>query len=102
MAIDVRLLQLSPVDNVLVVRQRLEAGDRVEINGVSVPIAAHLGLGQKLASAPVARGEKIVKYGAPIGRATEDIALGAHVHIHNVASDYTPTYALSGAEKKDA
>jgi hypothetical protein len=28
-----------------------------------------------------------VKYGSPIGHASSDIAAGAHVHTHNVASD---------------
>jgi len=27
-----------------------------------------------------------VKYGSPIGTATSDIAAGAHVHLHNLAS----------------
>ncbi|MFZ4533236.1 MAG: SAF domain-containing protein, partial [Alsobacter sp.] len=34
------------------------------------------------------------KYGAPIGVATAAIAPGAHVHVHNVVSAYTPTYTL--------
>jgi SAF domain len=28
----------------------------------------------------------VVKYGNPIGTATSEIAAGAHVHVHNVAS----------------
>jgi len=31
-------------------------------------------------------GEAVVKYGSPIGTASADIAAGAHVHTHNVAS----------------
>ena len=36
----------------------------------------------------------MLKYGAPIGVATEGIAPGSHVHVHNMKSDYTPTYHL--------
>ncbi|HET7219932.1 MAG TPA: SAF domain-containing protein, partial [Vicinamibacterales bacterium] len=32
------------------------------------------------------RGEAVVKYGSPIGLATMEIAAGAHVHTHNLAS----------------
>lgn len=101
MASDTRLLRLAPADNVLVVRQALAAGDEVEVEGTRVTVPARLGLGHKLAAVPIRAGDKIIKYGAPIGRATEDIPVGAHVHIHNVVSDYTPTYALPGEGKDE-
>lgn len=101
MATDRRLLRLAPTDNVVVVRAALLAGDLVEIEGVAVTIPKRLGLGHKLACAAVAKGGRIVKYGAPIGRATEDIPVGGHVHIHNVKSDYTPTHALPETEEKE-
>jgi hypothetical protein len=37
----------------------------------------------------------VLKYGVSIGSATADISLGEHVHLHNIKSDYTPTYALT-------
>ena len=42
--------------------------------------------GHKVAIAPIARGERVVKYGASIGIATADIAPGQHVHTHNLRS----------------
>jgi hypothetical protein len=39
----------------------------------------------------------VIKYGAPIGSATRDIAPGEYVHTHNLKSDYLPTLAR-GAE----
>ena len=92
---DSRLLLLSPGDNVFVLRDALEAGDVVALEEGEASVPVRLGLGHKIARVAIAQGEKIVKYGAPIGRATEDIAAGAHVHVHNVVSDYTPTYALA-------
>ena len=41
----------------------------------------------------LAPGDKIVKYGAPIGSTTCAIAAGEHVHTHNLRSDYLPTFA---------
>ena len=54
-------------------------------------------LGHKLARRPIAPGEKVRKYGAPIGTATRAIAAGEHVHVHNLASDYTASISLQGA-----
>ena len=40
-----------------------------------------------------------MKYGFPIGSASRDIEPGDHVHIDNLASDYTPTYSLEAARE---
>ena len=40
--------------------------------------------GHKIALRAIAKGEKVVKYGFPIGEATVDIAAGEWVHVHNV------------------
>ncbi len=41
-------------------------------------------LGHKIALSSVSSGEEIVKYNAAIGKATEEIHVGEHVHIHNL------------------
>ena len=46
----------------------------------------------------MAVGERVIKYGAPIGRASRAIAPGDHVHLQNLVSDYTATYALERGE----
>ena len=95
-----RLLLLSPDDNVVVVRQRLRAGDRVAVGGREVTLFGDVPLGHKLAFRPIGPGDKVLKYGAPIGSATAAIAQGEHVHVHNLQSDYTPTYTLDEARAK--
>lgn len=89
---DGRLLLLDARDNVLVTARHLAAGETVIIEGQAVAIENDLPIGHKLARCLISAGDKIVKYGAPIGSATAPIAMGAHVHVHNVRSDYTPTY----------
>ena len=37
-----------------------------------------------MAIKPIAKGEKIIKYGELIGIAGSDIKPGQHVHVHNV------------------
>lgn len=88
------LIQLSPLDNVAVVVRRLPAGARVEVATDAVVLDRDLGLGHKVACRPIAAGEKIMKYGVSIGSATRAIAPGEHVHLHNMQSDYLPTYTL--------
>ena len=43
--------------------------------------------GHKYALRNIKNGENIIKYGFPIGHATEDIAEGEHVHSHNVKTN---------------
>ncbi len=40
--------------------------------------------GHKIALRDISKGEKIIKYGYPIGFATQDIKKGEHVHTHNL------------------
>jgi hypothetical protein len=93
---DPRLLLLDERDNVLVARARIRAGEVIEVAGVSVTMRADIPLGHKLARGEIAPGDKVLKYGAPIGSATIRIGTGEHAHVHNIKSDYTPTYHLSG------
>jgi altronate dehydratase small subunit len=99
---DSRLLLLFDGDNVLVARMRIRAGEAILVEGAGVTLAADLPLGHKLARRAILAGEKIVKYGAPIGTATEAIPVGTPVHVHNVKSDYTPTYHLMDANKPES
>lgn len=91
---DARLLLLSPGDNVLVLRGMIDREEQIVIRGVAVIVKEQISIGHKLAARDIPAGEKVLKYGAPIGSATCDISLGDHVHISNLKSDYTPTYSL--------
>ncbi|MGL4440731.1 MAG: UxaA family hydrolase [Bosea sp. (in: a-proteobacteria)] len=95
-----RLLLLGPSDNTVVARQRIPAGEMLTIEGIATVLATDLAIGHKLARIAIKSGDKIIKYGAPIGVAIRAIAVGEHVHVHNVRSDYTPTYHLGDAQEK--
>ena len=43
--------------------------------------------GHKYALRDIPRGADVVKYGMPIGHATQDIPRGAHVHVHNLVTN---------------
>ena len=97
----VALLRLSPDDNVLVAARRLEAGSPVEIDGTTIQLGTALGFGHKVAARPIATGDKIIKCRTPIGSATCDIETGEHLHLHNMKSDYLPTFIRSDMEEAD-
>jgi altronate dehydratase small subunit len=96
-ATDPRLLRLDPKDNVAVATRTIEAGESVMIEGRPVSLPDRVPTGHKLALVFIATGEKILKYGLPIGSATRDIRPRQYVHTHNLKSDYLPTYTLDGS-----
>ena len=93
------LLRLSAEDNVYVLMGSLAQGDRLRIGARTIVCESPLELGHKVAARDIEIGEKIIKYGAPIGSATRDIRTGEHVHLHNVKSDYIVTYTLESESK---
>jgi altronate dehydratase small subunit len=93
------LIELSQRDNVLIVARSLNEGESYRIADTTFILPKTLGLGHKLASRAVGMGEKIIKYGVPIGSATRNIAPGEHVHLHNIKSDYLPTFTLDQGQK---
>jgi altronate dehydratase len=79
-------LVISDRDNVATALEALEEGRILALGGTTVTVSQFVPRGHKIAVRPIRSGEAVIKYGSPIGVATIDIAVGAHVHIHNVAS----------------
>lgn len=72
-------------DNVAVALADLKCGEEHE----GVVLAEAIARGHKFALCAIAEGEKIIKYGSPVACATQDIAAGALVHIHNAKTTLT-------------
>ena len=83
-------LVLDPADNVAVAVVAIAAGTAVALGDVTVTTVQDIRFGHKLAVTAVAEGAPIRKYDEIIGLASEDIAAGAHVHVHNVVSARLP------------
>ena len=92
---DDRLIILAATDTVAVVRCFIEAGTTLDVFGQPVTVQQAFTMGHKIAIRGMSVGDKVLKYGVSIGSATQAIAIGDHVHLHNMKSDYTPTYALT-------
>lgn len=89
---DARLILLAPEDNCLIAAARLPEGETLEIEGERVTLAKTIDLGHKVARRALAKDAKVLRYGAPIGHVTANVARGEHLHTHNLESDYLPTY----------
>ena len=83
-------VMLSETDNVATALRELAAGDAVRVGvgerAFSIRARHAIAFGHKLAVTDIGRGAMVRKYGEVIGRATQDIAIGAHAHVHNVES----------------
>ena len=77
-------LQLGVSDNVAVTRQDLETGAELHIGAHAVLVKEPISSGHKIALVPISAGSAVLKYSQIIGHATQDIAAGQHVHVHNV------------------
>ena len=83
--------QIHAQDNVATALSALKPGDvRLlgDADAASISAMEEIPSGHKIALWEIACGDKIIKYGVPIGCATKDIPAGAWVHLHNMRSLY--------------
>jgi altronate hydrolase len=80
-------VHLRPEDNVAIAARHLAAGQSLQWNGGTLTLSGRVGLGHKVALVPIRKGQAVLKYGQVIGFASQDIAPGDHVHVHNVSAD---------------
>ncbi|MDD2648295.1 MAG: altronate dehydratase family protein [Eubacteriales bacterium] len=93
--------RINPLDNVAVALFPLKSGE----TELGVRLSADIPAGHKFALTDIKRGGNVIKYGCPIGRATEDIPAGAWAHTHNVKTnlsgineyEYAPVRGAAGA-----
>ncbi|MDE2134429.1 MAG: altronate dehydratase [Alphaproteobacteria bacterium] len=82
--LDTGVIRLHPSDNVVVAARSLPAGTKIAPEKLTMLDA--IPFGHKIATRAIAAGEPVRKYGQVIGVATQDIAPGTHVHVHNVVT----------------
>jgi carbonic anhydrase/acetyltransferase-like protein (isoleucine patch superfamily) len=94
------LLLLHPDDNVLIAAAAIPAGAALSIDGQAFVADAAIEVGHKVARRALAAGDKVVKHGAPIGSITVPVAAGAHVHLHNMKSDYIESHGRGALDRR--
>jgi len=78
-----RAIRLHVDDNVMIAREDLPAGTRLETENVI--IESDVPFGHKIATMAIEPGTSVIKLGELIGSARQMILPGAHVHTHNLA-----------------
>jgi len=77
-------------DNVATAVKDLKEGQEVmvDVDGkeVKVKLLNDVFFGHKFALKDISKGEKVIKYNEVIGKATQPIKMGEHVHVHNIES----------------
>lgn len=90
------VVSLHARDNVCVAARDLPAGTEVTAGTRTVAVTGPIGMGHKIAVAPIAKGDRVFKYGQTIGFATADIRAGDFVHTHNLAAgEFDRDYAYA-------
>ena len=95
-----KLIKINPRDNVAVAIEPLFKGDIICLDGVTYTLVTDLPAGHKMALVDIASGEKVIKYGYPIGYATQDIPKGSHVHAFNIRTLLSEEAEYTWNEKK--
>ena len=102
-----KLVQITPRDMVAVALCPLKAGEAVSYGAGEIAPLSDIPMGHKVALRDIGQGEPVIKYGFPIGSATEPIPAGSHVHTHNLHTllsgaleyEYRPTHPVQ--EKRE-
>ena len=79
-----KLIRINSRDNVAVAIHPLFKGDVETVDGITFTIYSDIPAGHKVALRDISKDETIIKYGYPIGAASEDIMQGQHVHNFNI------------------
>lgn len=79
---------IEPIDNVAVMVEPIEAGEKTMAGDIELTANEFIKEGHKIAKVDIKKGDEIVKYGVHIGVATADIKTGDWVHEHNVYDDF--------------
>lgn len=96
------IIHLHPDDSIAILSGDAREGDTLEGDGHTLRARENIPRYHKVAIRPLAVGETILRYGAPIGIATAPIEPGDWVHLHNLASSYLPTYTWEKRPPEDA
>ncbi len=77
-------IRIHPDDLVAVALTPLRAGAVLPVDGQGLTLREDIPPGHKFALTDIAKGRSVIKYGASIGTAAQDIPAGSWVHVHNL------------------
>src|SRR6476469_7353306 len=78
-------IHLHPTDNVAVALVAIATGTELRVDGQTLTVRDPIPAGHKVALKAIQPGEIVRRYGQAIGRASQAIAPGSHIHTQNLA-----------------
>ena len=95
-----QILRISDKDTAGVALTDLIQGETAVCGSETLTVLSDIPAGHKIALKDIDKGDSVLKYGSPIGEATENIPKGAHIHTHNLKTlltgakdyEYQPEY----------
>ena len=101
-------LRINPADNVAVALSELKAGTPIEVDNISLTLCTDIPAGHKFLLTPLRQGERIIKYGYPIGHITTNGMAGQLVDDRTIKTDldglkdytYSPVFTDAELEAK--
>lgn len=104
-----KYFKINPKDNVAVALEKLEPGDVIRVDEKEISIQTPIETGHKFALVDLAVDDHVIKYGYPIGHATQEIKTGEHVHTQNTKTNlhdnlqysYAPVHPTLEIAKSD-
>ena len=86
----IEAIVINEKDNVATALRDIRTGETISVGlgdrTKKILIINTIPYGHKFAIKDISKGENIFKYGEIMGRATQDIAVGAHAHTQNIES----------------
>ncbi len=82
-----KIIKINANDNVVIATQALDIGDVIIVDDRELVIKEPIVVGHKIALIDIFENDNVIKYGAAIGRAQVNIAIGEHVHSHNLTTN---------------
>ena len=79
-----KTLRINSNDDVVVALDSINKDDEVLVEGATLKVTDNIDMGHKIALRDLSKGDDILKYGYPIGKASKDIKKGSLVHSHNL------------------
>ncbi|WP_414902374.1 hypothetical protein ACMT1E_03880 [Sphingomonas flavalba] len=71
------------------------------IDGKQHRLKTDIALGHKIARIAMKPGDKVLRYGVPIGSTTRSVAAAEHVHTQNLQSDYISAHGRDAARSQE-
>lgn len=69
-------IRISPADNVAIALSDIKAGEETEVDGIQIRTACPVPAGHKVALKNLKAGEKVIRYGFPVGHLVRDVRKG--------------------------